>query len=89
MYEITDSDGSLTTKKLAETNAVPTVSLGNNTNSGQFINKNCVVFVGQNEDYSGKTYLFCYDESGLKNGQEINSIFIPNPEMSYTLVMVK
>lgn len=86
VYEITDSDGSLTTKKLAETNAVPTVSLGNNTNSGQFINKNCVVFVGQNEDYSGKTYLFCYDESGLKNGQEINSIFIPNPEMSYTLV---
>lgn len=86
VYEITDSDGSLTTKKLAETNAVPTVSLGNNTNSGQFINKNCVVFVGQNKDYSGKTYLFCYDESGLKNGQEINSIFIPNPEMSYTLV---
>lgn len=86
VYEITDSDGLLTTKKLAETNAVPTVSLGNNTNSGQFINKNCVVFVGQNEDYSGKTYLFCYDESGLKNGQEINSIFIPNPEMSYTLV---
>lgn len=86
VYEITNENGVLTTKKLAETNVVPTVSLGNNTNSGQFINKNCVVFVGQNEDYSGKTYLFCYDESGLKNGQEINSIFIPNPEMSYTLV---
>lgn len=86
VYEITNENGVLTTKKLAATNVVPTVLLGNNTNSGQFINKNCVVFVGQNEDYSGKTYLFCYDESGLKNGQEINSIFIPNPEMSYTLV---